>query len=796
MNPEQRLPARAEAFSVEPNGLAPDAVPYVVETHPDHPDLVQRWEVVRRHIPHLLFAIALGAGIAWLRRGDQTPIYRASTTVRFHDTRASLTSGFGNQPDAYYRWDPVAAQMELLKTRATRERAVDSAALQVRSLPPADISWLARIDAARVTTMDTLRLSFDSSQVTARFGGRTATAPYGATLALNGLSLEVPSRPPANAAAFAVTSREEAIGEVSGVNAVTREESDIADLSFSGRDPVFVQRALNAMTLALEAVSKSSEQQSARERRTFLDEQLRRTDSTLEDRRAQLSAFRARSQTFDATQKVSQEQLNLANLKSRREELAADRQVFASLLAGAMSARAAGDPTRLRSLISAPGITNNTLIPELYSQLQKLSLSRDSLTKGPFASTLTNPDVLRLNTQIESVTDAFISAVRSAISTFDARIAALDGLAARSAEEVSSLPATQAEQERLMQDEQSTQRVADQLHDEQQRARISEVAQAGKIEVIDLASTPRSPIPRSSKRMIILGSLIGLLAGAGLIFLFEELDTSLRRKTDIERLLSLPTLGSIPSLSRAAANGKRHLFRKYTGTAKANKNAIVPLASSPVFESYRSIRTSLIFSNAVESLRVVAITSASPGDGKSTTVANLAIAFAQQNLRVLAVDCDLRRGTLHRIFNVPRVPGFTNAIAAGADLSSVIRETTIPNLSLITTGVQPPNPGELLGSARVRELLLEAESRFDLVIIDTPPVLAAADAAIISSMVDGVILLIHVGVTTRSAATAARERLRQVGARILGTVLNDPKEKLEATEQYYYYNYSSSEAQA
>ncbi|MEP6506986.1 MAG: CpsD/CapB family tyrosine-protein kinase, partial [Gemmatimonadales bacterium] len=215
-----------------------------------------------------------------------------------------------------------------------------------------------------------------------------------------------------------------------------------------------------------------------------------------------------------------------------------------------------------------------------------------------------------------------------------------------------------------------------------------------------------------------------------------------------------------------------------------------------VFESYRAIRTSLIFSHAVGSLRSIAITSASPGDGKSTTVANLAIAFAQQGLRILVIDCDLRRGSLHRIFGAPRLPGLTNAIGTGGSLGSVVRETSTPNLSIVTTGVQPPNPGELLGSHRLRELLLEGMTQYDLVLIDTPPVLAAADAGIIASMVDGVILLIRVGATTKAAARTAQERLRLVGARILGTVLNDPKEMLEATEEYYYYDYSSPKTSA
>jgi capsular exopolysaccharide synthesis family protein len=786
---DRRTPNKSEALIVSRDNTV--VRPFTVEPYTESSELVQRWHVLRRYLPHLLLATVLGVGISWIRRGDQTPLYTSSTTVRFHDTRATLTSGVGGQAYQDYRFDPVTTEVELLRTRATRERAVDSAALQVSEIKPASITWLSGISARNVSTTDTLRLTFDSAQATATYRKRTVAAPYGSEITIGDLSFKVPAKPPADSARFVVVPRETAIAQVAGVSVTPRPETDMADLSLVGRDPVFVQRALNAMTLALEAVSASSDQEAARERRKFLDEQLRRTDSTLEIRRAQLSAFRSKTQTFDANQKVSQEQTNLASLRTRREELAADRQVFTTLLAGAIEARNKGDPSKLRTLIGAPGVASNAVVPELYSQLQKLTLARDSLTKGPFASAASNPDLQRLNAQIESVTDEFIGAVQSNVNTFDARIAALDGLAARTAQEVSSLPATQAEQERLQQDEQSTQRVADQLHDEQQRARITEVAQGGKIEVIDLATSPGSEITRSSSRKLFLGGLLGFGLAAILIFLIEELNTSLRRKADVEKLLSLPTLGSIPALGNGSTSSAKKLLGKITPAKKSNGKAVVPVTNAPVFESYRAIRTSLIFSNAVEALRSVAVTSASPGDGKSTTIANLAIAFAQQELRILVIDCDLRRGSLHRIFEVPRVPGFTNAIAGGADLDSVIRPTKYPNLSILTTGVQPPNPGELLGSHRVRELLLEAQEKYDLILIDTPPVLAAADASILASMVDGVILLIRVGVTTKSAAKTAQERLRLVGARILGTVLNDPKEMLESSEEYYYYDYSA-----
>ncbi len=791
MTPEENG-SKPEAIIVSANGVptsAHSAPDYTVEPYEETSELVVRWQIIRRYLPHLLAAAALGVAIAWFLRGDQKPVYRATTTVRFQDTRATLTSGVGNQniSDVGY-FDPVKTQTELLNTRATRERAVDSAALQVRGVGDAQIEWLSLIDARNVVNPDTLRLNFGPNDVTARFRGNNAKVAYGAPIQLGGLSFVVMAKPPVDAANYYVVTREQAIEETNGVEVKARAETNIADFLLTASDPVLAVRELNALTVALANFSQQADQQSARARRKFLDDQLRRTDSILETQRAQISAFRQSTGTFDPAQKGAQEQSNLATLRARREELAADRDVFAGLLPPAIAARQNGDLSKLRSLVGAPGITTNSVIADLYNRVQQLTLARDSLTSGPFASAASNPDVQRIDGQIETATDEFISAVQSNIATYDARIKALDALANRTAAEASSLPQTQSEQERLQQDAQSTQRLSDQLHDEQQRARISEVAQGGKIQIIDMAVA--SPVAKSGKRKLILGGLVGFGIALGLIFLIEELNTSLRRKDDVERLLMLPTLGTIPAIGKHPTNGNHKLLGKVQKFSSSKE--VVPVTKSPVFESYRAIRTSLIFSHAVESLRSVAITSASPGDGKSTTVANLAIAFAQQNLKVLLIDCDLRRGSLHRVFNMSRTPGLTNAVATGADIESVIRETTTPNLSIITCGVQPPNPGELLGSHRVAELLLRAQAQYDLVLIDTPPVLAAADAGIIASMADGVILLVRVGVTTKSAAKTAQERLRIVGARILGTVLNDPKEMLEATQEYYYYDYSST----
>jgi capsular exopolysaccharide synthesis family protein len=440
---------------------------------------------------------------------------------------------------------------------------------------------------------------------------------------------------------------------------------------------------------------------------------------------------------------------------------------------------------------------------QVYNEYVKLRSSRDSMTTGPSASAATNPDLQRLDGLITSSSRQLLSAVKSQIEAIDARIAALDGLSSRSAAEVSALPQTEAEEARLMQDMDGTQKMTDQLREEQQRARISEVAQVGQVQIIDLARGPGAPINGGDSRKVIFAALLGLALGVGLTLLLDSFDTSLRRISDAERILRLPILGAIPELSGAKPKKRRlRLPSVRLSDVQANQSRpaepaetkrSVPIKyvnpSTPAFESFRALRTSLIFSNAVKSLRSIVVTSAAAGDGKSTTSTNLAAAFAQQGMRVLVIDCDLRRGRLHAAFHVPRSPGLTEVIVGASTVAEAVHETEVPNMFLLTAGKQPPNPTELLGSEPVRNILMQLMTEYDLLIIDTPPVLAAADAAVLSAIVDGSIMVVRVGVTDRRAAKRSLERLQVVGGRVLGTVLNDPQEILGTSEDYYYYQY-------
>jgi non-specific protein-tyrosine kinase len=206
---------------------------------------------------------------------------------------------------------------------------------------------------------------------------------------------------------------------------------------------------------------------------------------------------------------------------------------------------------------------------------------------------------------------------------------------------------------------------------------------------------------------------------------------------------------------------------------------------SPVAEAYRTLRTNLEFSNFDRALHSIVVTSASPEEGKSTTLANLAVTIAQAGKKVILIDCDLRRPSQHQIFNARNNAGITDLVRDEALLANPpLQETSVLNLKLLTSGQLPPNPSELLGSRRMEEIIAALLTRADVLLFDAPPILAVTDAAVLSSKVDGVLLVIGAGKTRREDARKAKALLDKVNARLIGTVLNNVK--FDSSLQYYY----------
>lgn len=285
------------------------------------------------------------------------------------------------------------------------------------------------------------------------------------------------------------------------------------------------------------------------------------------------------------------------------------------------------------------------------------------------------------------------------------------------------------------------------------------------VTIVDQAQPGKSPVRPNKTLNIVLGIIIGLMVGVGLAFFIEYLDTSVKTIDDVERALQAPVLGVIP---------------QNVGTL------IDEGAESPHAEAYRVLRTNLLFSRKDDRLNSLVVVSAGAGEGKSTTVLNLATVFAQSGQRVLVVDSDLRRPTLHKLLKISNSIGLTNYLLKQNSLDEVIQRTSIPTLDLLASGKLPSSSMNILGSAPMKDLVNELKQRYDFVFFDSPPIMGVSDAAILASEVDMVVQIIQYRRYPQPMNIRAKQMIEKVGGNLVGIVLNNIN--MSQDESYYYYS--------
>jgi capsular exopolysaccharide synthesis family protein len=271
-----------------------------------------------------------------------------------------------------------------------------------------------------------------------------------------------------------------------------------------------------------------------------------------------------------------------------------------------------------------------------------------------------------------------------------------------------------------------------------------------------------------------MAAFSGLLLAIGLVFAFEYLDNRIKSPQELRAQLGLPFLGMLPAID---GNGPTLLHQG------------VP----PSFaEAVRAVRTNVLFSSADEGVRSIVVTSAGPGEGKSLFSSNLSVSLAQAGQRVLHIDADMRRPRVHEIFEISQEPGLSNLLVGDCKPSEAVRKTEVANLAVLPAGMIPPNPAELLGSKRCEEYFATLSEHFDWVVVDSPPVLAVADASILANAATGVIFVVGADHTSRQTAKAAIEQLEAVQAHVIGAVLNraDVERNPYYYSQYYRKEYS------
>lgn len=328
-----------------------------------------------------------------------------------------------------------------------------------------------------------------------------------------------------------------------------------------------------------------------------------------------------------------------------------------------------------------------------------------------------------------------------------------------------------------------------------QNQKGQELAIAGSkpdnLKIMSSAQKPTAPIGPNRTRNISVAFLLSLAAGIGLAFLLDYLDDSVKTSDDVGRHLGLPTLALIPYQS---SNEKRKLVGASNGGNGSTALMALEDNRSMIAEAYRHLRTSLLFSSAGKPPQTILVTSSQPAEGKTTTAINTAITLAQSGADVVIIDCDLRRPRLHNHFGVENTKGLTNYLSGDKNTESLLKPfPNLPQLKIITSGPIPPNPAELLSSNEMKNLLQFLKGNFQHIVIDSPPAISFTDAAILSTLVDGVVLVAMAGKSSIHLMRRFKQRLGNIGARIYGVVLNGVKSNSVEYGYGYTYNYYSPE---
>jgi tyrosine-protein kinase Etk/Wzc len=765
---------------------------------------------LRRHLWLVVAAVLVSVGIAAYRIRQEPPRYTAVSAVRLVNARQEMAGQIGTgQQDQLPGWytDPILSQIQVLRSRAVAQEVVDSVGGRLRPEDPEFPVGLLRdvrvAPAARAG--DTLQLTFTGDGVRARMGARAGQAAYGQPLDLGWVRLTVAGRPKGypTARLHLTDARSAELWAIGSMTPVQRQMTNVIDIQFTANDPLVAQRAANAAAASFQTVSMRSAQTLSRRRRVFVEEQLQSLDSLLARAQMQLSAFRRGVRSFSPRETFRTTEEGLAGLRLQRQALLSEKGIYDQMGRELQTDRGRAGADQIAALAASPEVSQNGGMMALYNQLIKYQTSRDSLTTGRWSRAGTNPDIQQLDSLIATYRGRLVSAVQARSGSLASQIRVLDEIMAADAASITALPDAEAEEMRLSREVETLQKLVDDLRRDHQEARIDEAVEAGQVEIVDWALAPGAPVGTGTRRRLLFALLVGLMIGGGGALVLDRLNTALVRREDAEAALHVPVIAVIPRMGEPLTPADRlgrlraRLLPRLAARPAEGAQSLVTVNDlhSAGSQAYRKLRTHLIFSQGGQPPRTLLITSPAASEGKTTVSANLATTLAQQGLRVVLVDADLRRPRMHGVFGLSRTPGLTEVLQNEAPLDEGLRETHVEGLHVLGAGRLVAAVSELLGGAAMGRLLRELNGRYDVVVLDTPPVLAAADAEILAAQADAVLVVVRAGQTERQSAHYAIQQLRAIGARIVGAVLNDPDQKIAGYGKYaYYYDYYADAA--
>ncbi|HEX6750215.1 MAG TPA: polysaccharide biosynthesis tyrosine autokinase [Longimicrobium sp.] len=745
-------------------------------------------------------------GLAYIVRSR--PVYGSTATLSLDLSR--------QQRDILSELSPLAGvggagrietEMAILRSRQIAEAVVDSLGLAVQvdepKRPRAEVVRpLAVPRNAPAGTWVLERRDDGSYSVEAKKPVRGVRVPprvrIGVPFQLGGATLALaPSLAddPPGRITLTVSRFEDAVAALQSGLGVSRPDpkADVLAVSYQSTDPALAAAVPNAATATFIGLKASWNRAEVQGTVRFLREQVSQYAGELQRAEEGLRSFREAQRVVNPQEEATQQVQRLAQLQAERDRLRSERDALARLLNQVGSAQRAADaPSPFRQLASFPVFLSNRAIQDMLQSLTDLENQRALLL---VRRTERNEDVRGFDKRIQDIELQLYQMSRNYLEGLDSQIGSAEQTLSRFNSALGAIPSREVEFARLSRNQELVGELYKLLQTRLKEAEIRQAGQASDIRVIDAALVPTRPMAPRPLRTGVLSLMLGLLAGLAAALAREVLDTKVRTKEDVQAATSgMPVLALIPRfrLQTEGQNGSR--ARRVSGDRIAGLLPVVQAnPQSPAAEAFRALRTTLAFSTLDRPPQALVITSAVPGEGKSTSSVNLALTQAQQGARTLLVDADLRRGTLHNLLQTPSEPGLTHVLLGRASLDEALVEVPGEHggvLHFLPTGVFPPNPAELLGSDAMARLMKELRSRFDAIVLDAPPLNLVTDASIMARLVDGAVLVTRTGFTDKRALQHAAMQLQQVHARICGVVLNDVD--VEGSGRYYGYGYGYS----
>jgi capsular exopolysaccharide synthesis family protein len=534
-------------------------------------------------------------------------------------------------------------------------------------------------------------------------------------------------------------------------------DTRIIEIKYESTDPQLAARIVNTLAATYIKQSLETRSQAAKDASAWLANQLAEQRRKVEMSELALQKYRERenSLSLESGQNIVVQRLNALNsaVTQAKTDLITVEAVYRQLAAG-QNAREALDTF-------AP-IRSNPVVQEIRTRLTNLQRERADLSRNLGAR---HPDMVRLDAAIsaarldlEAEVAKTVEAVRQEYLTAVAREKELAAALDRQKANALSLNKQGIEYGVLLREVESNRQIYQSLLQRANETAVSSEATGPSIQVIDAAEVPRSPIRPDKRSYLFIGLLLSAVLGILAAFVRDASDGRLQTPAAVRSTLGLPFLGMLPYVNKRAIKGDSLLLTNGVPAAYA--------------EAFRALRTNIIASAGIKGRRSLLITSAAPGDGKSAVAVNLAVAIGRSGARVLLVDADLRRPVLHQLLGCKQRPGLSDVLTGARKPSESVVATQCSGVWLLASGTSLSNPSEQLGSRRFKEFLDKLSESFDWVIIDSPPIMAVTDPAIIAAMTSGVLFVVNARRTKQKVAQAALDRLETAGASFAGVVLN------------------------